>query len=190
MAKLKLVGLSGSLRKGSHNTALLRTVQQRLARGTLVGEPVAAELSIVDYREVPFYDDDLQRPASVEHLNAELRAADGVILATPEYNYGIPGVLKNAIDWASRPGYNSAFYQRPVGIIGASAGAIGTARAQGQLKQVLLGMASQVFPYPEFNLGNAGQRIQDGELTDAASLEFLDKYLLAFTQWVERVKLG
>ncbi|MCA9642721.1 MAG: NAD(P)H-dependent oxidoreductase [Myxococcales bacterium] len=189
MAKLKLVGLSGSLRKASHNTALLHTVQQRLAGGSLLGEPVDAELTIIDYREVPFYDDDLGRPASVEQLDAALRGADGVILATPEYNYGIPGVLKNAIDWASRPAYKSAFYQRPVGIVGASGGAIGTARAQGQLKQVLLGMASQVFPYPEFNLGGAGQRIQNGELTDAASLEFLDKYLLAFTQWVDRVKL-
>ncbi|MCA9628587.1 MAG: NAD(P)H-dependent oxidoreductase [Myxococcales bacterium] len=182
MATLKLVGLSGSLRKASYNTALLRTVQQRLTSGD-----VDAELEILDYREVPFYDDDLERPASVQRVDDALRAADAVILATPEYNYGIPGVLKNVIDWASRPAYESAFYQKPVGIVGASGGAIGTARAQGQLKQVLLGMASQVFPYPEYNLGGAAQRFKDGELTDQASLEFLDKYLKAFDQWVRRV---
>ncbi len=190
MAALKLVGLSGSLRRASHNSALLRSVQQRLAPGKLLDTPIDATLDILDYREVPLYNDDIERPASVQALDQALRDADGVILATPEYNYGVPGVLKNAIDWASRPAYKSAFYQKPVGIMGASPGAIGTARAQGQLKQVLLGMASQVFPYPEFNLGQAGQRFKDGELTDPTTLEFLDKYLLEFTSWVARVRSG
>lgn len=188
MATLKLIGLSGSLRKASFNTALLRAVQQRLAQGSLLGTPVDAELEILDYREVPLYDDDIERPASVQRLDQAVRAADGVIMATPEYNYGIPGVLKNAIDWASRPAYKSAFFQKPVGVMGASGGAIGTARAQGQLKQVLLGMASQVFPYPEFNLGLTGQRFKDGELSDETSLEFLDKYLVAYAEWVAKVR--
>lgn len=188
---LKLVGLSGSLRKASFNSALLESVSERLEGQKFpgvggVGE-VSAELSILQYRDVPWYDADIQKPQSVVELEQAISAADAVLIATPEYNYGIPGVLKNAIDWASRPGYNAPFTGKPVAIMGASPGAIGTARAQGQLKQVLLGMASQVFPYPEFNLGQAPSRFSDGKLTDDATLGVLDKYLSALMTWVQRV---
>ncbi len=195
---LKLVGLSGSLRRASFNSALLDSVAERLKDRTFPGAASAAaggggdvsvELNIVQYRDVPLFDEDLEKPQSVVDLEQAIYAADAVLIATPEYNYGIPGVLKNAIDWASRPGYNAAFTAKPVAIMGASTGLIGTARAQGQLKQVLLGMASQVFPHPEFNLGQAPSRFTDGKLTDQATLGVLDRYLAALVSWVQRVAI-
>ena len=113
-----------------------------------------------------------------------------MLIATPEYNFGPPGPLKNAIDWASRPAYRSVFRDKPVGVIGASGSVVGTARAQGQLKQVLLGMASQVFPYPELLVGNAAQRFDErGQLTDDETRQRLTAYLRDFVAWVRRVQL-
>src|SRR5690606_23086457 len=99
--------------------------------------------------------------AAVDELRAQIGGADAVLIATPEYNYSIPGVLKNAIDWTSRPSYRSVWAGKPVGILGASPGAVGTARAQGHLRQVLAGMTAQVSPHPEFALGQAASRFTD-----------------------------
>ena len=167
-----LLGFSGSLRKGSTNTALLRALQALAPEGVT--------LEIVDYREGPLYDADLGEPAIVEAMKARVAAADGVIIATPEYNYGIPGPLKNVLDWLSRPAYRSGFAGKPVAILGAAPGTVGTARAQGQLKQVLLGMVAQVFPWPEVVVARSGERIADGVVTDAKTREVLGRMLEAF----------
>lgn len=185
MKNLKILGVSGSLRRGSTNTALLRAAAQALT-------PLGAELIHASIR-LPLYDADLDDPSAllvVEGFKQAVRTADAVLIATPEYNFGPPGPLKNAIDWASRPAYRSVFRDKPVGVMGASGSAVGTARAQGQLKQILLGMASQVFPYPELLVGNAPQRFDThGELSDGETRERLESYLRDFVGWVNRVSL-
>jgi chromate reductase len=176
---MKIVTLSGSLRRGSYNTALLKQAEKYVPPG------VTLEACNI---ELPLYNADLseQDKADVRVLNEQIAAAAAVLIATPEYNYGIPGPLKNALDWASRPAYKSVFSFKPVGIVGAAGGAIGTARAQGQLKQVLLGMAAQVFPQPEFLVGQAGSKFDDaGELTDLATQEHLARFLARFVAWVK-----
>jgi chromate reductase, NAD(P)H dehydrogenase (quinone) len=183
MAKERILGISGSLRRNSFNTALLRaTIERAGAHGLLV------EFSSI---ELPLYNADLTDPSvlePVQRFKASIAAVTAVLIATPEYNYGIPGPLKNALDWASRPAYRSVFANKPVGIIGATGSYVGTARAQGQLKQVLLGMASQVFPYPEFLLARASEKFDaTGKLTDAPTLEVLDQFLASFAAWIRRV---
>lgn len=177
----RLVGISGSLRKGSLNTALLRSAAD-LA-------PEETSLSIASIDDIPLYNGDLDvdgGPEAVQELKRRISEADGLVLATPEYNYGIPGVLKNAIDWASRPGFQSVLAGKPVAIIGAAPGVIGTARAQAQLKQVLLATLSEVFPYPEVLVGKAHERFQDGRLQDEQTQTFLRQMLEAYVAWIER----
>lgn len=178
---MKILTLSGSLRKGSRNSALLDAAAGCSAEGTtLVRGSIA----------LPLYDADLpeHEKEAVARLNAQVTDADAVLIACPEYNYGIPGPLKNALDWASRPAYKSPFYLKPVGILGTAPGAVGTARAQGQLKQVLLGMAAQVFPYPEFLVGQNGPKFAaSGELVDEDTLAHLEKFMARFLAWVEVV---
>jgi chromate reductase, NAD(P)H dehydrogenase (quinone) len=181
-ALMKLLGLPGSLRRASLNRALLVAAQDLL--------PPGVTLAIEDPGAVPLYDgdvdDDAHRPASVLALKQRITEADAVLIATPEYNYSIPGVLKNAIDWASRPGYRSPFRDKPVAIVSASPGAVGGARAQGHLKQVLLGMAAEVFPYPEFLVGTAHEKIVDGRLVHEDTRAHLRTMLAALVAWLER----
>jgi len=177
----KLLALSGSLRAGSFNTALVDTLAD-LA-------PDGVEVTRHPIGDLPLFDPDLSGPAlaPVERLKAAITAADGVIIATPEYNYGVPGPLKNAIDWGSRPGYRSPFAGKPVAILGASGGGSGAVRAQGQLKQVLLGMIAQVFPFPEVAVTHAGDKIADGRVTDEATREVLTRFIGSFSKWAPQV---
>ena len=181
MTMTHLIGISGSLRTGSFNTALLQSAGQLLPQG--------ATLTVASIDDIPLYDGDLDvegGPPAVQALKARIGEADGLLLATPEYNFGIPGVLKNAIDWVSRPGFKSVLAYKPVAIIGAAPGIVGTARAQGQLKQVLLGTLSEVFPYPEILVGKAGERIVDGKLADPQTRDLLEKMLAAYVDWIRR----
>ncbi|MGB5191970.1 MAG: NADPH-dependent FMN reductase [Polyangiales bacterium] len=178
----QLLGISGSLRKSSLNTALLRSIGELMPKG--------ATLSIASIEAIPLYNGDLDiegGPPSVQALKAQIGNADGLLFATPEYNFSIPGVLKNAIDWASRPGFRSVLAHKPVAIIGASPGTVGTARAQGHLKQVLLGTLSEVFPYPEVLVSKAHERIQNGQLADEPTREVLRKMLEAYVSWIRRI---
>jgi len=129
---VKVLGIAGSLRSGSHNRALIRAASE-LA-------PPGVEIVEFDLRELPFYDGDVEAagdPESVTAFKDAIRSADALLIATPEYNHGIPGVLKNAIDWASRPALASPLAGKPVAIMGASTGRGGTKRAQDQLRQSL-----------------------------------------------------
>lgn len=177
----RLIGISGSLRDGSWNSALLRAAQDLVPPGTT--------LDIARIDEVPLYNGDLDvdgGPPPVKNLKRRIGEADGLVLATPEYNFGIPGVLKNAIDWASRPGFKSVLAHKPVAILGAAPGVVGTARAQGQLKQVMLGTLSEVFPYPEVLVGRAHERFQDGRLGDEQTRELVSEMLGAYVSWIQR----
>src|SRR6185503_13122623 len=160
---IQVLGFSGSLRRASWNTGMLRA-----AGGML---PEGMSLEIFDIAPIPFYNQDLDTPDTVpepvQHFKDRLRAADALLIASPEYNYSIPGVLKNAIDWASRPPRGSALHHKPIALIGASPGSFGTARSQLALRQVFLFTRSLVMPEPELYVSAAYEKVdQDGNLQD------------------------
>lgn len=181
---MKIVAISGSLRKDSLNTRLLEAARACFPEGTVV------ELCPID--DLPLYNQDLdgeQKPAGVNRFRQAVDEADGLLIATPEYNYGIPGGLKNAIDWASRPAYQSPFVKKPVAVLSASMSPVGGARVQGQLKQVLLGVLADVFNAPEFLLPSAHQAFAaDGQLQDADALRRLQRFATDFSAHITAVK--
>jgi chromate reductase len=173
---MDIVAFSGSLRAASFNTALLRAAQELAPPG----------LSIVQESiELPLYNGDLGVVDAVEQLKAKVRAAAGVLFVTPEYNYTIPGVLKNAIDWLSRPSFQSVMRDKPAGMMSATTGAIGGARAQTELAVILAGMAMPLFPWPQVCVGRAAERFQNGRLEDEATRKFVSDYLAAFQRWID-----
>lgn len=175
----RILGLSGSLRAASTNTALLRALQHAM--------PDGSQLEVHDYSAVPHYNADIEDlPPSVAELKAAIETADGVLIATPEYNYSVPGVLKNAIDWASRPAYRSPFRNTPTGVVSAAASIAGGARAQQHLKTILLGMGTPVFAWPELLVYRSFQKIEDGELRDEQSLKAVRQYAEGYVDWVQR----
>jgi chromate reductase, NAD(P)H dehydrogenase (quinone) len=176
---MKIIALSGALRRASTNSGLLRALKDVA--------PADVEIEIAFLHGIPVYDGDVEaasgKPASVVALDQKIRAADAMVIATPEYNFSIPGVLKNATDWLSRGG--SPFRWKKVGIIGAAAGHLGTGRAQYHLRQNLQGLEAIVMPKPEFFAGgNEGKFDGDGNLTDANSRQHLAKWLDAFVGFV------
>lgn len=174
MSDVKILGIAGSLRKGSYNRALIRTAGQLLPTGTtmetfdLLGIP-------------PFNEDDEDKvPQKVQDFKAAIRKADAILISTPEYNYSFSGVLKNAIDWASRPYGDSAWIGKPAAIIGASAGRMGTARAQYHLRQVFVYLQMEAINAPEVMVSNASDNFDnDGNLTHKSSRESLKELIEA-----------
>jgi chromate reductase len=164
--KIKILGLSGSLRGGSFNTALLR-VARELA-------PESVEIEIHDLHAVPFYDGDVEEqgtPVAVAALRRAIDEADAVLVATPEYNHGTSGVLKNAIDWASRPAGESVLTGKPVAIMGVGAGG-GTRAAQAQVRASLEHLEARVIDDPEVAITNFWERFDEsGELVDEEARE-------------------
>jgi chromate reductase len=182
--EIKVLGFAGSLRQGSLNRALLRAAQGSAPEGmTIEG---------FDLAQVPLYDGDVEAagdPPGVAAFKAAIRAADGVLMVTPEYNHGVPGVMKNAIDWASRPPQDAALARKPVGIIGASPGATGSARGQSQLRQAFEFTNSYCMPQPELLVFRAHEKFDaQGRLVDEATASFLSRYLAAFQAWVLRLR--
>lgn len=182
---IKVLGISGSLRRGSFNTAALRAARELAPAG------MAVELH-EGLRDIPPYDDDLRQgqgyPPPVEDLRARIKAADALLIATPEYNYSVPGVLKNAIDWASRPP-EQPFDGKPVAIMGASPGVLGTARAQYHLRQMFVYLNGHLLNRPEVMIGQANTRFDaEGRLTDEKTREFIHALLAALKEWTERLR--
>ena len=183
-APLRISGFAGSLRKASLNKALLRAARE-LA-------PAGMELEILDLADVPLYNADVEAiavPEPVERLRAAVRASDGLLLATPEYNFGVPAVMKNALDWLSRPPRPSALDGLPAAIMGASPGGFGTVRGQTQLRQTLLGTNTLAMLQPEMFVSRANEKFAGGgRLTDESTRENLSKFLAAFAAWIRRVR--
>jgi len=164
---IELLGISGSLRRASHNTAVLRTVQQAL--------PGTARMTLFPLHEIPLYNQELDGehlPEPVRALKEAIAACDGIVIASPEYNYGIPGVLKNAIDWASRPAGKSPLKNKPVLIMTASPSAVGGARAQAQIREALTSTFARVLARPQVVIASVGQKVKDGVLADEATVKF------------------
>lgn len=181
--KPKILGFAGSLRKRSFNRMLLKAGRE-LASDIL-------DLEIFELDGIPLFNQDLESdlPLAVRDFKERIKASDGVLVATPEYNYSIPGVLKNAIDWASRPYGQNSFYGKPLGIIGASIGMFGTARAQYHLRQVFVYLNAYVMNQPEFMLPYAEDKFDSqGNLVSDETRGRLREFLVAFSDWVERFR--
>lgn len=181
---LHVAAFAGSLRAGSYNRALVRNAQD-LA-------PEAMTIDLVDIADVPLYNADVEAegdPPGVTAFKDAIRAADGLLIATPEYNHGVAGVTKNAIDWASRPPRQSPLDGKPVAILGASPGLTGTARGQSQLRQAFEFTNSFCMAQPEILVYRAHEKFDDGRLTDERTRQYLEKFLTAFADWIQRVAM-
>ena len=178
--RLHILGIAGSLRQGSFNKALLRAASDLL--------PPGATLEIYDrLGDIPLYNEDVERrgdPEPVRDLKDRITSADALLIATPEYNYGTPGVLKNAIDWASRPPAQTCLKGKPTAIMGASSGAHGTARAQAALRLSLVFTRTLILVDPEVYVSKASEKFDvQGRLTDELTREFVRKLLVALVDW-------
>lgn len=177
MDKTVILGIVGSLRKDSYNRLALKAAQERV--------PDGAVLNLVELHGIPVFDQDneMEMPAAVLEFKRRILAADAILFATPEYNYSVSGVLKNAIDWASRPYGESAWTGKPAAVMGASTGSLGTARAQYHLRQILVTLDMPVVNQPEVMIGNAAQRFgPDGRLTDEPTRAHIQKLLAALVR--------
>ena len=182
---LHVLGISGSLRKASYNGAALRAAQE-LA-------PAGMTIEIFDLSEIPIYNEDVRTqgyPPPVQRFRERIAAADALLFATPEYNYSMSGVLKNAIDWGSRPP-DQPFNDKPVAIMGASPGVTGTARAQYHLRQTCVFLNMHVVNKPEVMIGTAPTRF-DAELrlTDETTRGFVRDLVVSLAAWTRRLSPG
>ena len=167
-----LLVITGSLRQASSSRVAARSVVARLGD--------RARFSFADIGALPHYNADVTGDPAVAAFVAAVEQADGLLFVTPEYNYSVPGVLKNAIDWASRPAYASAFKDKPCFVITTSGGALGGVRAQAHLKYILNGMLARPYPGKEVVLAQANAKVKDGALDDAAFLAFAEEELTGF----------
>ena len=179
---ITILGIAGSLRRQSYNRTALRVAQQLVPEG--------ATLEIFELDGIPGFnqDDEQNPPVKVIELKKRVRDADALLFVTPEYNYSVPGVLKNAIDWASRPYGESAWDGKPAAIMGASIGNIGTARAQYHLRQIFVFLNILAINQPEVMIGNAAERFDaNGNLTDDATKDYIRNLLQNLVEWTRRI---
>lgn len=175
----RLLILGPSLREASSSAALARALTERMTP--------RMELFQFDISGLPHYNADLGKPDAVADLIDAIDRADGLLFVTPEYNYSIPGVLKNAIDWASRPAYQSVFRGKPCFVVTTSGGAMGGVRAQSHLKYILNGMLARVFPWQEAIVTFANKKTDEGRFADEDTLKFIETALDAFADWARLV---
>ena len=182
--KLKIIGFAGSLRKGSYNRSLLRSAGQLLPQDTI--------LEIFDLSDIPPFNQDLEAnmPAKVNEFKSKIRESDALLIATPEYNYSVPGVLKNAIDYASRPYGDNPFDDKPVAIMSASVGMLGGARAQYHLRQMFVFLNMHPINAPEVIVTSASNKFDaEGNLLDENTKKFLTQLLQNLSNWTRRLRV-
>jgi chromate reductase len=182
MGAFKILGFAGSLRKDSYNKALLRAALELVPEGV--------ELDIFDLDGIPPFNQDLENEPvdRVKEFKSKIKAADAILIATPEYNYSIPGVLKNAIDCASRPYGDNAFAHKPVAIMGASVGMMGSARAQYHLRQCFVFLTCFALNQPEVMVSHAHEKVdKDGRVTDQKTRELIKELLENLVAWTRRL---
>jgi len=181
--QISILGFAGSLRQGSYNRALLRA--------TLELVPDSARLEIFELNDIPPFNEDLlsSPPEKVKEFKRKIRAADAILIVTPEYNYSVPGVLKNAIDWASRPYGDNAFEGKPVAMMSASTGMLGGARAQYHLRQSFVFLNMYAVNKPEVFVTFAPQKFDDkGRLLDKQTKELIGELLGNLVAWAKKLK--
>lgn len=182
-SEVRILGFAGSLRKGSYNRAILRAALEVVPRD--------ARLEVFDLKDIPPFNADFETamPAPVRDFKAKVKATDAVLIATPEYNYSIPGVLKNAIDWASRPYGDNSFAGKPVAMMSASIGMLGGARAQYHLRQCFVFLDMHELNHPEVFVSFAGQKVDaNGNLTDEETKKHIAGLLDALVVWARKVQ--
>ncbi|GAB62133.1 FMN reductase [Candidatus Jettenia caeni] len=180
-----ILGFAGSLRKESYNKSILQAALEFL--------PEDAKLEIFDLEGIPLFSQDMENqfPDKVKQFKTKIRAADAILIASPEYNYSIPGVLKNAIDCASRPYGDNAFDEKPVAIMGASIGMTGTARAQYHLRQSFVFLNMYPINQPEVMVPFAHEKIdKNGKVTDQKTKEKIKELIESLVAWTKRLKQG
>ncbi len=179
---IRILGCAGSLRKQSFNRALLRAAAE-LA-------PAGATVEIFELDGIPLYnqDDEQAPPERVRLFKERIRSADAILIVTPEYNYSVPGVLKNALDWASRPYGNNAFDGKPAAIMGGTVGALGTARAQYHLRQCCVALNMPVLNKPEVMVAAVDKKIDAaGRVTDEPTRQYIANLVEGLAQWARRL---
>ena len=175
---IKILGLAGSLRRASYNRGALRAAQKLV--------PENASIEIFELDDIPPFNQDLEKslPSAVADLKEKVRSADAILFVTPEYNYSVPGVLKNAVDWASRPYGDNAWDGKPVAIMGASVGTTGTARAQYHLRQMFVFLNMYALNRPEVMISNAAEKFgQEGNLVDEVTKDKIRELVKALLSW-------
>jgi chromate reductase, NAD(P)H dehydrogenase (quinone) len=181
--QIKILGIAGSLRRNSFNRAALRVAKALV--------PEDGTLDVFELDGIPGFNEDEEKnpPATIVELKKKVRAADAILFVTPEYNYSIPGVLKNAIDWASRPYGDSAWEGKPVAVMGASIGTLGTARAQYHLRQCFVFLNMLPMNRPEVMISNAAERFDAvGNLKDETAKKLIAQLLRGLIDWTRLVK--
>lgn len=183
MAELKVLGICGSLRKASYNMAALKACAGLL--------PAGMSLQVASIADLPIYNQDIfdaGLPEPVKRFRDEVARADGLLIASPEYNFSVPAPLKNAIDWGSRAP-NQVFHEKPLAIISASGGPLGGARVQYDLRRILAQLWAHPLPRPEVFIGNAPSKFDaQGRLTDDTTRTFLTELLAGFKDWIVRMQ--
>lgn len=182
--KITILGFAGSLRKDSFNKAILRAALSLL--------PERVKLDIFDLEGIPLFNQDIEDnlPEKVIEFKEKIRAADAILIATPEYNYSIPGVLKNAIDWASRPYGDNVFSGKPLAIMGASIGMLGTARAQYHLRQTLVFLNVYPLNQPEIIIPFIADKIdKEGNLVDEKTKSKIQELIMSLVDWTKKLRL-
>lgn len=184
--KLQILGFAGSLRHASYNRALLNTALE-LA-------PDILEIVIFDLASIPLYNQDIENrgdPEPVRIFKKAIAESDALLICTPEYNFSIPGVLKNALDWASRPAKTSVLRDKPVAVMGASTGAFGTARCQLALRSVFAFCNMHPLNFPQVLITHADEKFdKQGRLIDEETKGFVQDNLVAFVRWIQVLQLG
>jgi len=185
VADLKILGISGSLRKGSFNTAALKICADLMPAGMKM-------TSYARLDDIPLFNQDVfdaGLPESAKRFRAEVAAADGLLIASPEYNFSLSAALKNAIDWGSRAP-NQVFQEKPIAIFSATQGPLGGPRNQYDLRRILGQLWAHVLPRPEVFIGAAQTKFDaQGKLTDEATKKFLADLLVGFKTWIERMQV-
>ena len=180
---VKILGFVGSLRKGSYNKALMRAAVEL--------KPEDATIEVFDLEGIPPFNQDLERrpPHVVKKFKAKIRKADALLIASPEYNYSVPGVLKNAIDWASRPYGDNTFEGKPVAVMSASVGSLGGARAQYHLRQSLIALNMYPLNRPEVMLPFAQDNVDaNGNVTNEQTRQLIQELLETLVQWTRKLE--
>lgn len=180
---IRIAGIAGSLRKGSYNKSALQVARKFV--------PDGSTLDILDLEGIPGFNQDLEQafPPTAREFKSKVKAADAILIVTPEYNYSVPGVLKNAIDWASRPYGDSAWNGKPIAIMGASPGMLGTARAQYHLRQMLVFLNMFPLNQPEVMIANASEKFDEqGNLKDPQTEQKIKELLEALVEWTRQLK--
>jgi chromate reductase len=172
---LTVTGIVGSLRSTSYSRQVLHSIAALLPAGT--------RFETLDIGALPHYNEDLDNdavPDAVAQSRAQVTASDALIIVTPEFNHGLPGVLKNTLDWLSRPAFQSCFIRKPVMFATISPGALGGVRTQSQLRETLASMLCRLVPLPEIAVTHVGAKITDDRLTDAPTLQHVSRVLEMF----------